>query len=167
MLIKHTWLQYPWKFVGPAEKAVPPGHSRLLYMNHKHASITVWSPKQQWLPCPEKAKTITIYPVILSFSFHSPQSHCLTYLFNPNFPRTQKKYFSNSFENSLLCLLVNIPSLQSTDDHTSSGNQVKHWRQRKGNEEKWKHIPQRWMYNDTVILFSLALPLAYRLIFPP
>lgn len=23
------------------------------------------------------------------------------------------------------------------------------------------------MYNDTVILFSLALPLAYRLIFPP
>lgn len=122
----------------------------------------VWSPKQQWFPCPERAKTITIYPVILSFSFHSPQSRCLSYLFNSNLSRTQK---------TVSQVLLNIPHSAYSSTHypcnqlvitqTGATKQSVEGKQMKGNEETWKQRPQRWTYNNTIMLLSLVLPLAY------
>ena len=51
------------------------------------------------VPLPREAQMITIYPVSLSFSFHSPQSRGLSYLSNSNLPRTKKKKNSRSSEN--------------------------------------------------------------------
>lgn len=136
ILIKHTWLQYPWKFVGWAKKAVPSGHSRPLYTNHKHASITVWRPKLQWFPCPERAKMITMNPVILSLSTLSHLSALV--ISSSPICLELTTLFLKFFWTSSLYLFVNTISLKSTGDHTNGGSQAKY--QRKTNERKWREM---------------------------